>query len=637
MELVNITGHKADLDAVLSLITESGCFHIESAAGLGSSSEQTQREENPYSPLLKMLEEISVSSGITYTAVPYDDIRNMSADKIKSSITTVRNKIIRAKSDAQAADEKLTQYTQALMQIEHLKGLKVDLRRVFSCDNFKVRFGRLPADSYSKLSYYDNKDFLFVPLSEESEYCWGVYFTPNSSEEETDRIFDSLYYERITIPDFVQGNTEDAVKDLGEKIKFCTERRDSAEKSLKELTENEKDNLCRYYSRLKELHDSFELRSKAVISGNKFYLVGFVPDSDAESFREIMNRIPEISVDMKPSDEHDKIKPPIKLKNGKFSEPFGMFTEMYGLPSYNGINPTTLVAITYTVLFGIMFGDLGQGLCVSILGAFLWKKKKIRLGAVMTRLGISGAFFGALFGSVFGNEELLDPVYESLGIDFLPFKSMHNINSVLYGAIGIGVFIIVLTMLINIVIKLKDKNYEEGLFSNNGIAGLVFFVALVAGLVTSMMGMNIMNGAYTFFLIIIPLILMFLREPLGCMMKGKKFHLESGVGDFIASNFFECFEFVLGYATNTLSFVRVGGFVLSHAGMMAVVLSLAEMYSNASPIVMILGNIFVMGLEGMLVGIQVLRLEFYEIFSRFYDGDGRPFVPVKTNLEEIAE
>ena len=121
---------------------------------------------------------------------------------------------------------------------------------------------------------------------------------------------------------------------------------------------------------------------------------------------------------------------------------------------------------------------------------------------------------------------------------------------------------------------------------------------------------------------------------MGCWIKGKKFKLEGGVGDFIASNFFECFEFMLGYATNTLSFVRVGGFVLSHAGMMAVVLSLADMYKGASPVIMVIGNIFVMCLEGMLSGIQVLRLEFYEIFSRFYDGDGQPFEPVSINYNK---
>lgn len=110
--------------------------------------------------------------------------------------------------------------------------------------------------------------------------------------------------------------------------------------------------------------------------------------------------------------------------------------------------------------------------------------------------------------------------------------------------------------------------------------------------------------------------------------------MEGGIGDFIASNFFEVFEFILGYATNTLSFVRIGGFIFSHAGMMSVVMLLSESVSaGVSPVVIIIGNLFVMGMEGLIVGIQVLRLEFYEVFSRFYDGDGIAFEPVKVNYQ----
>ena len=138
-----------------------------------------------------------------------------------------------------------------------------------------------------------------------------------------------------------------------------------------------------------------------------------------------------------------------------------------------------------------------------------------------------------------------------------------------------------------------------------------------------------------FYLIVIPALLMFFREILGCLLMKKPIE-KVGIGDFIASNFFEVFEFGLGFATNTLSFVRVGGFILSHAGMMSVVMFLAEMAGKSGSIlVIILGNIFVIGMEGLIVGIQSLRLEFYEVFSRFYDGDGRAFEPVNMKIKNI--
>ena len=97
---------------------------------------------------------------------------------------------------------------------------------------------------------------------------------------------------------------------------------------------------------------------------------------------------------------------------------------------------------------------------------------------------------------------------------------------------------------------------------------------------------------------------------------------------FVVQGFFELFEVLLSYFSNTLSFVRVGAFAVSHAAMMEVVLMLAGAEQGSpNPVVMVLGNLFVIGLEGLVVGIQVLRLEYYEIFSRFYKGTGRAFTP----------
>ena len=104
--------------------------------------------------------------------------------------------------------------------------------------------------------------------------------------------------------------------------------------------------------------------------------------------------------------------------------------------------------------------------------------------------------------------------------------------------------------------------------------------------------------------------------------------MPDGKAMFFVQGFFELFEVLLSYFSNTLSFVRIGAFAVSHAAMMEVVLQLAGA-ANGSPnwIVIVLGNIFVMGMEGLVVGIQVLRLEYYEMFSRFYKGTGKPFQP----------
>lgn len=640
MEFVNIAGLTKDLDAVLEKLSDCGCFHIESAVGANTKSKgfTSMREENPYSNILHKLGEITamtqVRFGITDIASDYSE--NISRDV--KYIDGVIEKLKAAVRQKNEVSETLTEYERALFQVSHLKGLNADFEKILSCEHIVVKFGRLPSDSYKKLPYFDDKTFYFEYFTEETEYYWGLYLTPVSCAEEVDEIFRSLYFEEISIADFVHGTSENAVGELTEKIRSLSDEKDKQEKAVSELVNGEKKHLDELFTHYKSRHDNFDLRSKAAVANGKFALVGFVPKRDSDSFVRLFDDMDGVSVVLQPADANGQLAPPIKLRNNKFAQPFSMFVEMYGLPAYNGVNPTMLVAITYTLFFGIMFGDVGHGLVIAILGALLWKFKRFSLGPILTRVGISGAVFGLIYGSVFGYENLLDPVYEALDISFLPFKVMENVTTILIGGIVVGVFIMFISILINIVTGIKNKEYENALFSNNGIAGFVFFGSILIGAVCELFGIHVMNKAYIILLIIVPIIAMFLREPLSYWVRGKKYHMEGSVGDFIATNFFEVFEFLLGYATNTLSFVRVGGFVLSHASMMLVVMALAEQVSaGAVPIVVVIGNVFVMGIEALLVGIQSLRLEFYEIFSRFYSGGGTPFTPVKINYDENIE
>lgn len=640
MEFVSIAGLAGDLDKVLVKLSDCGCFHMESASKVTGKEKGfiTLKEDNPFTAVLKQLSEITQLTGVKFENTEHTEIDEKGIDRVEKYVRAIRKKLDELDAEKKKNAAKLAEFEQALYELQHLQGIDADIQQILSCKYIVARFGKLPVDSFEKIPYYDDKLFFFTHFSEEKEYYWGVYFAPASCIDEIDEIFESLYFEKVDVPEYVHGNSQDAVTSLEKQIEDCKVNIEECSSKITELVNKELHNLNMIFARFKTQHDNFDLRQKAAVTNDKFYIVGFVPKDDSERFMKLFDDMKSVSVVMQPADANGKLQPPIKLKNSKFSQPFSMFVEMYGLPSYNGINPTTFVAITYTLMFGIMFGDLGQGIVLIILGALLWKWKKFSLGPIMTRIGFSSAIFGTLFGSVFGFEHLLDPMYEKLGISFLPFRTMESTTTVLIGAIGIGIVLILISIILNIIEGAKNKNLSTALFGNNGLAGLVFYGALLGGIVGMLLNVKIFNTPYIIFLIVLPLILMFLREPLANWVRGKAFHTEAGIGDFIASNFFEVFEFLLGYATNTLSFVRIGGFVLSHAGMMSVVMSLSETVSaGASPIVIIIGNAFVMLMEGMIVGIQVLRLEFYEMFSRFYDGDGVAFTPVKINYDDEIE
>ena len=290
---------------------------------------------------------------------------------------------------------------------------------------------------------------------------------------------------------------------------------------------------------------------------------------------------------------------------------------MYGLPSYNEIDPSPIVALTYFLFFGMMFGDIGQGAVIILVGALMWFLKKLSLGKVLMTVGVSSMIFGCFYGSIFGIEDIIHG-----------FNPNENINTVLFAAVGIGMFMIVAVIIVNIINGIRQKNVEKIFFSQNGLPGLVMYIGAVI-LVLVMLNFvkfSIPSGLLIA-LIVIALLIIFLREPLTKLVEGRGDVIPESKLDFILENFFELFEVVLSFLTNTISFIRIGAFALSHVGMMSVVFLLAETGSGYNPVILVIGNLFVIGFEGMIVCIQVLRLEFYELFGRFYEGDGRPFEP----------
>lgn len=642
MELVNVAGLLKDLDAVLLRCCQSECFHIEAASHDMDDSKgfKVLNEENPYKEVLKRL--YSLSASVSYKPVKsdYSDAAQETAEDFEEFVTGLETKFSAMNKKIGHLTQSISMREQALYQLNRLKGLNVDFEQIFSLKHISVRFGKLPADSYPKLSYYKERPFIFFPFDNDKDYYWGVYFTPVAAKVVTDDIFESLYFERVRIPDFVKGTAGNAIEEITAELQNEKQELSKTQKEIRELLQQKKGQINKAFSKLKYLHDTFELRKNVSTFNDKFYLVGFIPKKESRRFIQIFNDMEGVAVLIHPPELDERLEPPIKLKNNRFANPFSMFVEMYGLPAYNGFNPTMLVAVTYTLLFGIMFGDLGQGLVIALAGFLMWKLKKNEFGQILIRIGFSSAVFGLVYGSVFGYEELLNPLYKMIGLHKKPLEIFESTNTILVGAIAIGVILIIIAMLLNIGIKLKNKNFEEALFGNNGVAGVVFYASvLVGGVSTILFKKNLFTPLYVILLIILPLLVMFFRVPLSKLMKQRHSgEAGGGIGEFIAENFFELFEYLLSYVSNTMSFLRIGGFILSHAGMMLVVMTLAEGVSaGVAPIVVILGNLFVMCMEGLIVGIQVLRLEYYEVFSRFYDGDGHAFKPVRVDYESEVE
>ena len=180
--------------------------------------------------------------------------------------------------------------------------------------------------------------------------------------------------------------------------------------------------------------------------------------------------------------------------------------------------------------------------------------------------------------------------------------------------------------------SLKRRDIRSAIFDTNGIAGLVFYGSAITVALLFFTGKTMPGLIILLIMFVVPLILIGFKEPITNLIEKKHELIEDGIGMFFVQVFFELFEVLISYFSNTISFVRIGAFAVSHAAIMQVVLMLAGA-ENGSPniIVVIIGNLFVIGLEGLIVGIQVLRLEYYELFSRFYKGSGHNFKSFKSN------
>lgn len=634
MKLINITGDNEYLNDVLLKFVDLDYFHPEPATKFVDSVHglTTLVEENPIVEVLNHFKEVVSDMELD---VPEKEMRSpdYDLDEIKAYIDDIHKRYLDGAIVQKDLETVIQENKDALIQVRNIESIDLNLDDLFECKYIKIRFGRLPLDSVEKLQYYRNRPFVFKSFSQDDTYSWCVYLTTEKYEGDVDNIFSSLYFERIRIPEFVHGTPERAKETLQEEIDNDYKQLQHVNEVLAKLKDECRERFAEIKGELDFLNHTYEARKYVVGLGERFSITGFIVEDDVDKLKRTFEDLKEVEIEVRPAHSDKRLAPPTKLKNGWFARPFSMFVEMYGTPEYEAIDPTPIVAVTYTLLFGMMFGDVGQGLVLILVGYLAYKYKGMQLGDVGVRIGISSTIFGFIYGSVFGNETLLNPVYQTVfGLSEKPIEVMTSefIPILLVLSVGIGAFLIIFSMCVNIFLQIKNKNMGELFFSQNGVAGLVFYTSLIGGLAyTLLSGNNLFTIPFVLVCLILPLVLIFMKEPFTNKLENKAMYPE-GFGAFCIESIFELLEVCLSYITNTISYLRVGGFVLSHAGMMMAVTLIMGMVGSAGGLLVgIFGNILVMCLEGMIVGIQVLRLEFYEMFSRYFNGNGVAFQSLK--------
>ena len=416
-----------------------------------------------------------------------------------------------------------------------------------------------------------------------------------------------------------------------------------------------------------------ELKARLVATANVYLLSGWVPADRLKTLVDDLEKLTGNRIAVRACDPEElsevaegREKVPVSLHHGAFVKGFEGVVFSYGAPLYGTIDPTPLVAFFFTVLFGIMFGDLGHGFVLFLLG-FLTGKRGIKIlsgfrkfSVPLLAVGVSSMIMGVLNGSVFTNEYLLvgitravtglitgRPIDRILVIMPLTEKGGSVVKLFYFFGftIGVGVLLNSAGLVVNTVNQFFRGNYEKAFFSRTGAAGiLLFWYAMFIAIRFANAALNPGTAGFGLHWFDYAALLACLAgitfgPALWRLISGVRPVFAEGVTVFFMEGLVEVLETISTYVSNTVSFLRVGAFALSHAVLSYIVFRFAEQVSTSGfafgaafgaavgALILIFGNAVIIILEGMIVAIQVMRLQYYEFFSKFFTDTGVEFSP----------
>lgn len=448
---------------------------------------------------------------------------------------------------------------------------------------------------------------------------------------------EGAYFSRIDIPQEYQGS----IPEILDRIEYevWAKREDIAE------LRGEIQNLRQTWrKRLLELRAEVIVNQNVVESMERFgktersyFICGWVPSKEVGKLKKELEKMDSHSVLMNATEpitaqesEHYRPKVPTKLRHPFFLRPFAGLITTFDIPRYSAIDPTVFVSLSFLAMFGIMFADVGHGSVLFLVGLLasvypLPQLKPLRrMFAFLACCGVASIITGFLFGNLFGKEGILTPLWFSL-----EHMEPTQVSKMLSIGVYFGIGMISLGVLLSIAQHFRSKNFKEAFFGQWGITSITAYWLIIY--------LYISKSQFSWDKVLIILILLLpimFKQPIAKLInKDKTQHAkEEEHGESLIESGFQIYEIALAYLANTLSYIRVAAFDLSHAGLMMAAYSLTKgqniYLSLPSDIA---SNIFVIILEGLIVGIQCMRLEYYEFFSKFFAGEGIEYKPLKIN------
>jgi len=574
-------------------------------------------------------------------AVQANDVTDFTAerDRILLLFEPIEKRVADLVKGAGTASDKLSTLREGLAQAERLRRAGLDPDRILPLRFVALRLGTARAEGLESIAtVIAPAPHAVIPLDEHDGDILFAAVAPVHARQRLDEAMRLAVAQPVALPA--------SAADLDpQRLTAAVTAAEQAVAAAQKALDDERTASAGVLDGLARRAETAALLLQAqtffAASGRFVVISGWVPKESAERLRDRVRQATKghAIVEIEPAEHvhgyaEGTLRVPILHHNPLLLRPFQKLVSIYGTPSYSEVEPTAFFAVAFLAMFGLMFGDVGHGAVLFSAGWFLYRyiPRFLDYGILLMEAGTASAVFGVLYGSVFGVRGLIPTLW---------IEPLDDLPRFMMIAVGFGAVVVTLGLILNILNTWRSGDLKAALIGPKGLTGaLLYWIVLVVVARAFVPASVRIPNAIIIALAAAVVVLLASVQPL-LRLIGKHAPrrarpevrtapwwlraLESSV---------ELVDTLFSFFANTISFVRIAAFAAVHAAVFLAIFALVDTvhrFGGGNVIAVLLhvaGNALIILLEGLIVSVQVLRLEYYEFFGKFFRSGGEPYAPL---------
>jgi V/A-type H+-transporting ATPase subunit I len=640
--LVNIQVAEADISQVTAVLTDLRIIHlvnlVETPLGkLGYMGELERDLLARYERVSEEVDRWAQTLDITPQVVEIPPDLDPAKDiyRLEETVAEIRQQVGPLVQQLQEIESNLATLTRQADNLEHLRSTGIDLEEWSSLRFAYVAPGLLPSENLPKLAEaLAHLHHVLIPVTTLAPRTVILAAALMSDREVVDQALKGAFFEPMDLPRPTHGSLESVLADLQSQIQALQKTQEQVQARRHAVRDQLGLDLIRLRNRIDLTRTLLRARVLFGKVDHAYLVSGWIPAHLVDKLKEALAQelgdkalVEVLTPEAIPGVREGILKIPILFNNPYLLRPFERLTTAYGTPGYREVDPTAFLAIGFLVMFGMMFGDLGQGAVLVGLGYLIFHRfiRYTDYGIILMECGVFSMLFGVLYGSVFGIEGLLPVIW---------FSPLKNIVYFMKICLIFGGGFISLGLILGFINALRLG--QARLPAAEMLAALFYWIIAAMGLRYLLTGALAWDYRLALAVVLgtVIIVALFIWQRLRIPSPEVQATKE-GLGLRLLEGAIEVVDGTVRYVANTISFVRISAFALAHAGLFLAVFSLAETLGRMAGggvlywLTIVLGNVVIILLEGLVVSIQTIRLEYYEFLSKFFHGGGEPFSPLK--------